>query len=132
MVAPFYGTGWAFPVIPTGNGQIALVSGEDDIHRAIGLILNTACGERVMNPEFGSQLNELVFATMNAGTMQLASYYSKQALARWETRITVTDVTVSINPENPASLLISLSYIIKANNTPGNLVYPFYLEGHSI
>ena len=131
MTAPFYGTGWAFPVTVTGTGQIALTSGEKDIHRSISLILSTSCGERVMNPEFGSKLTKLVFAAINSSTMQLASYYSKQALARWEPRITVTNVNTSINPNNPASLLISLSYTIKDNNTPGNMVYPFYLEGHT-
>jgi phage baseplate assembly protein W len=45
--------GWAFPVKPV-NGQLTFARYEDDVERAIPIILMTEPGERQMLPEFGA------------------------------------------------------------------------------
>ncbi len=124
--ADFLGQGWSFP-IATKGGRVMFAIGELDIKQSIMLILATGLGERVMEPQFGSRLNELVFAAQNTATFALASYYVKESLAQWEPRIVVSDVIVTRDPAQINLLNITVNYIVRATNVPNNLVYPFYL-----
>ena len=120
------GTGWAFPVRPDIRGRIAMVRGDDTLERAIRLILQTIKGERVMRPEFGSDLHLLVFAENSPTTAGLADYYVRTALARWEPRIEVENVDVDFREMNLGRMLINITYRVKSTNDMRNLVFPFY------
>ena len=121
------GQGWHFPMTITRTGGIALARQEGDIEEAIKIILKTDRGERRMRPEFGCILNELVFAPNNATTFGRVEEAVKEALARWEPRIRVTEVNARADPQEGNKLLIDIRYEIKASNERRNLVYPFYL-----
>ncbi|NHH84795.1 GPW/gp25 family protein [Burkholderia gladioli] len=123
----FLGQGWAFPVATRG-GTVMLAAGADDIRQSILIILQTAPGERVMLPEFGCRINELVFAAGNATAVSLAQLYVTQALNRWEPRIQTLAVQATIAPDTPQCLRIEVDYLIRERNQPQNLVYPFYLK----
>jgi len=101
--------------------------GERDIEAAIGIILGTPKGERMMRPEFGSAIHELIFAPNNATTAGLLAYHVREALMRWEPRIEVGDVDVQPDAWESSQLNINVSYSIRATNDDRNLVYPFYL-----
>ena len=120
------GVGWAFPVRPDVRGGVAMVRGIDTIERAIRLILQTVKGERVMRPEFGSDLHRLVFAENSPTTVGLAEYYVRTALARWEPRIEVLAVRVDWTEMGLGKMLIEIDYRVKATNDVRNLVFPFY------
>lgn len=122
----FVGRGWAFPVGLDLRGRIALTTGVESIERAIRVILQTVKGERVMRPQFGSDLHLLVFAENNATTAGLADFYVRQALARWEPRIEVEEVKISWSQADRGAMIINISYKIKATNDRRNLVFPFY------
>jgi phage baseplate assembly protein W len=126
-VRDFLGTGWSAPMRVNGRGGIALASGEAAISRSIELILATAKGERRMRPHFGCAIHDLVFAPNDPTTYGLIHSQVRDALAWWEPRIEVTDVVVSAHPEDPAALLIDISYRIKATSAERSLVYPFYV-----
>ena len=124
----FLGRGWAFPVVPTAAGGIAWAEGAASIEQAIQIILETSPGERVMRPEFGCGIWELV---MEANTAQLHGRVQarvREALVRWEPRIDVLDVRVDSPPEQKHVLFIRIDYRIRANNALYNLVYPFFLQ----
>jgi uncharacterized protein len=123
----FLGQGWASPVATQG-GRVTFAAGADDIAQSVLIILQTAPGERVMLPEFGCRINELVFAAGNATAASLAQLYVTQALNRWEPRIQTLQVNVTISPQARNCLLISVDYLIRERNQPQNLVYPFYLK----
>lgn len=127
----FLGCGWAFPVGTDASGAIAEAQYEVDIDQAVRIILDTEPGERVMRPDFGAGLRDLVFEPINTTTMSLAQYRVRTALVQWEPRIDSVSVAVSANP--PLGLLqIAIKYRIRATNTFYNMVYPFYLqEGQS-
>ena len=122
----FVGRGWTFPVSLDLRGRVGLTSGVESIERAIRLILQTVRGERVMRPQFGSELHRLVFAEANATTAGLADYYVRQALARWEPRIEVERVAATWPDASAGALTIEIDYRIKATNDRRNLVFPFY------
>ena len=122
----FLGTGWAFPVGVDARGRIALVRRERDVEEAMMMILLTPVGQRVMRPDFGCRVHELVFASNDASTEGLAVYYVEEALTRWEPRITLREVTADADPSNPERLLIRIEYEIKASYDRRTLVFPFY------
>ena len=122
----FLGTGWAFPVSVDAHGRIALARQERDIEEAIHIILLTPRGQRVMRPEFGCQIHELIFAPNDATTACLASYYVEEALGMWEPRIRIQEVAAHPDPDDPARLLVEIRYEIKATHDSRSLVFPFY------
>ncbi len=128
MGEEFLGVGWKFPVQLNSRGEIALSRHEDDVQEAIEIILRTAPGERVMLPDFGCGIHDLVFAPNNTRTAGLVRFHVEDALKRWEPRIELDSVEVAPDPNEPAALLISIDYTVRATDSRFNLVYPFYLE----
>lgn len=122
----FLGTGWAFPIHVDTHGHIALAHQERDIEEAIRIILLTPKGQRVMRPEFGCQIHELIFAPNDATTAGLAAHYVEEALGMWEPRIRVQDVTASPDSSDPGRLQVTIRYEIKATHDRRSLVFPFY------
>ena len=124
----YLGVGWKFPLQVTPGGRIAQAKYEQRIEESIYLILSTARGERVMLPEFGCGIHDLVFAPNNAGTIAMVVQTVRQALVAYEPRIDVLDIAADTAPEQLNLLLIRINYQIRANNVLGNLVYPFYIS----
>lgn len=124
----FLGVGWQFYVGMDDQGRIASAAYEESIRQAIGIILRTAPGERVMRPDFGCGIHDLVFEVNSASTATRVATQVRQALLRWEPRINVSDVQVTAG-EDDAVLFIGIEYKVRATNNSFNLVYPFYLEG---
>lgn len=128
MAKDFLGIGWKFPVKVDENKQIAMSRYEEDIKEAIRIILGTAKGERVMRPDFGCGIHELVFAPINTFTMSLVENTVREALITWEPRIELIKVEVSPEASKEGKLLVSIDYRVRATNVRFNLVYPFYLR----
>jgi phage baseplate assembly protein W len=124
----YLGIGWRFPLQVNAAGRIAQSRYERRVEEGIYLVLATAKGERPMLPEFGCGIHDLVFAPNDSATIALASRSVRQALTAWEPRIDVLDIDVDNPVEQPNLLLIRVSYRIRANNSMGNLVYPFYIR----
>lgn len=127
------GRGWGFPPQIDRRGGVELVGGLDEINQAIRIILSTAVGERVMRPEFGSRLHELVFAPLNETTFALARRYVEDALTMWEPRIELKQVSVALaaparwlEPSPAGMLSIEVQYAIKFTGDQRSLVFPFY------
>jgi phage baseplate assembly protein W len=127
MSNPIIGHGWYFPPQLDERGVLALTGDEDEIEQAIRIILTTAPGQRLMRPDFGCRIHELVFAPNNATTAGLAERYVQEALGRWEPRITVQRVTVEADPDDPARLVVVVEYQVAAKHNSRSLVFPFYL-----
>jgi uncharacterized protein len=124
----FLGAGLAFPFGVDGQGRISMNRLEDHVRQSILLILRTAKGERVMRPDFGAGLDQLVFSPATAPTAALAEHQVRDALVRFEPRIDVLRVAATLDPGQPELLLIELEYRVRRTDTIFNLVYPFYLE----
>lgn len=122
----FVGRGFAFPMRVDARGGIALSDGTGSTDTAIRVVISTAPGERVMRPAFGCRIWDLLFEPVNANTMGLMAQAVREALAQWEPRIDVENVSVE-QDRNDASLVhITVAYRIRATNDRRNLVYPFY------
>jgi uncharacterized protein len=127
MEREFLGVGWKFPLQVTSAGKIARARAEMRIEESVYLILSTAKGERVMLPDFGCGIHDLVFAPSSVATRSLVTQAVRAALVAYEPRIDVLDVRAESEPGQPNLLLIRVDYRIRSNNAIGNLVYPFYI-----
>jgi phage baseplate assembly protein W len=126
-VTEIIGSGLAFPLGVDRRGGIALARDEQDIEQAIQLILGTAPGERPMRPEFGCGVHDFVFGSIDANTIGQMEQAIREALDRWEPRITVRRVAFNASDSQAGLLTIDITYEVRATNTTRNLVYPFYV-----
>lgn len=124
----FLGVGVGFPVRLASEQTLETAIYEEDIRQAIKIILGTNPGERLMRPDFGAGLNQFVFEPVNTATMAQVKTRVEEALIDWEPRIDVESVKVSTDPSARNTVLIEVSYRVRATNARHNLVYPLYLE----
>jgi len=128
--ASFVGRGFTWPLRVDASGSIALTDGSGDLDDAIRVVLLTAPGERLMRPEFGCRIWDLLFEPVTANLLGLVDRAVRDALAQWEPRIEVLDVTPRQDDDDPGLVLIDLTYRVKATNDRRNLVHPFYVIPH--
>lgn len=128
MAKDFLGKGWKYPVNIDNNRKIEMSEYETDIKEAIWIILGTAKGERVMRPDFGCGIHDLVFAPINATTISMVENSVREGLTTWEPRIELIKVEVSDKESSMGKLLVSIDYRVRITNNRFNLVYPFYLK----
>jgi phage baseplate assembly protein W len=117
-------------VSPTGG--IQMVSDLASIRQAILLLLSTRPGERVMRPDYGCDLNRLVFSPNDATTAGLAVHYVRAALLRWEPRIEIVRLDAEADPDDPGRLVITLEYRLKASRELDRLTTAVQLTGEML
>jgi phage baseplate assembly protein W len=128
MYKIFLGKGWQFPVAVDESGALEVAEYEESVRQSIWVILGTSKGERIMRPDFGCGIYDMVFEVNSSTTASVAAEEVRDALVSFEPRIDVLDVDVSPGGDGEV-MYISIDYQVRATNTVFNLVYPFYLEG---
>ena len=124
----FLGSGLKFPLqIDPRTGKLAMSQHEEDISEAIGLIIHTSLGERVMRPEFGSNVAEYAFSPMAHSAKASIAYEIREQLLLQEPRIVDVQATCQEDTSGGNSLIIDVSYTVRSTNNRYNRVYPFYL-----
>lgn len=114
MPDSFLGIGWSFPVEVSRSGEILLAEHEISIEQSIRIILETSRGERVMRPDFGCGLQDMVFAINNSATRGIVASEVRDALLKWEPRIDVIDVEANASGTQGEVLLINIEYKVRA------------------
>ena len=139
MTAPIYRT-FAFqhPDIesPQGSGLLVRASGElamvemgESVRQAIFLLMTTVPGERVMRPDYGCDLHQLVFSPNDETTAGLAIHYVQRAVDLFEPRAEVVRVDAAANPDDPGRLDVTLDYRVRATQQDGQLTVSISLQG---
>ncbi|MBN9297679.1 MAG: GPW/gp25 family protein [Filimonas sp.] len=131
--ASFLGTGWQFPPQFSRQAKGALMlSDEADIKNSLEVLLSTRVGERLMQPKFGCNLDELLFEPLSVTLQTYIKDLVSTAIFYYEPRIQPDNVTL-VAAEEEGVVLMTIDYTIRSTNTRHNLVYPFYLnEGTNI
>ena len=127
MTKGFLGVGVGFPIEFDGAGAITTAKYEESVRQSVWIILGTSKGERVMRPDFGCGIYDLVFEVNSSSTSGKIAQAVREALLVQEPRIDVRNVQVTAQ-DNGQTLLIQIEYQVRATNNVFNLVYPFYLE----
>ena len=129
----FLGRGWSFPPVFTrGENGVTMVDEEEDIRQSLIILLSTIKGERIMQPDYGANMEELLFEPLNVSFAKRMSDKIERAILFYEPRIKTDDI--SYNQDNENGLVeIRIDYTIIATNNRRNMVYPYYLnEGTDI
>jgi phage baseplate assembly protein W len=122
----FIGRGVAFPMDVNANGVMAVAGGARKLEQAMGLVLATYPGERPFRPNFGSKLRDFVFEGASIDVFAAIEREVRDSLAKWEPRVRVQHVTVYPDASEEHRLNIEITYVVKDENDPRNLVFPFY------
>ncbi len=120
------GRGFSFPFRPSTEGRFRLIGGADVVRQGIEAILSTEPGERVGLPTYGCGLRRYLMEPNTTTTRTLMAFEIDQALRLWEHRIVLGDVSVTPG-DDPSMVWIEISYVHRADQSAGNLVYPYYL-----
>lgn len=125
----FLGAGWAFPVsFSAGNYQLNTSSNEKNIHESINIILNTRKGERTLEANFGSGLQQFMFRKIDPNLKGEIIETIRFSLLRYEPRIVVQDVQVASTDITNGIIQILITYLYSKTNTRHNYVFPFHLK----
>jgi phage baseplate assembly protein W len=127
MNEPFLGTGWRFPILPDESGRLAYAQGEESISQCLVVLLQTALGDRVMRPDFGTEAPQLVFAPGSDQNLRLLEESIRVAVRDFEPRVELDEVLAEADPAAEFVVTVSITYRIRRSNTKANLVFPFYL-----
>jgi phage baseplate assembly protein W len=131
----FLGTGWAFP--PTFHDDrltgVEMVKDAHDIKESLVILLNTNLGERIMLPEYGSDLQNYLFDLISNSKLHFLKNVIRTAILKFEPRITVNDIIIDQKDYQEGIIRVIIKYTVKSNNTRFNLVFPYYkMEGTDI
>ena len=123
----FLGRGLKFPLqVDPRTGKLAMVDQEEDIREAIGIILRTGKGERVMRPEFGADTMEYAFAPASSSMTNAVSHELRLILLEQEPRIQDVEIQCDQIDQHSGAVVIHVSYTVRSTNNRYNHVYPFY------
>jgi phage baseplate assembly protein W len=93
---------------------------EAAINRSIRNLLLTDRGERLYQPNIGSNINKLLFEPMEASTAQLLSKYIEDTIRDYEPRAKVLKVDVTAYDDQNA-YAATITYLIINKQDPVNL-----------
>lgn len=127
MADSFLGTGWSFP--PSFNqerGETEMLSDKEDIQSSLHILLTTRLGERVMQPTYGCNLDELVFESLSSTFKSFIKDLIKTAILYHEPRIKLNSIELDDSRDREGIILIVIDYTIRTTNTRFNYVFPYY------
>lgn len=129
----FFGRGWSFPPqFSRGEYSVDMVEDEEDIKQSLMILLSTIKGERIMQPDYGANMEELLFEPLTVSLAKRMSNHIERAILFFEPRIKTNDVDFAMDTAN-GLVEIKIDYTIIATNNRRNIVYPYYLnEGTDI
>ena len=124
----FLGRGLKFPLqVDPRTGKLAMSDQEEDIREAIGIILRTGKGERVMRPEFGADTMDYAFAPLSSSMTNSIAHDLRLVLLEQEPRIRDVEVQCEQLDQHSGAVVIHVGYTVRSTNNRYNHVYPFYL-----
>lgn len=130
----FLGRGWSFPPTFRRNpASVEMLEQEADIASSLEILLTTTPGERGMLPQYGCNLEELVFESLDTRMKTLMADKVESAILYHEPRIELESVRLNESQEVEGVILIEVIYRVKSTNSRFNFVFPYYkLEGTDI
>lgn len=123
----FLGEGWSFPPhFDKKTGGVVMTKDIEDINNSLHILLSTRLGERIMLPEYGCNLEELLFQPLDITLKTYIKDLIKTAILYHEPRIDAKKISLDNSQELEGMVQIEIEYIVRITNSRGNMVFPFY------
>lgn len=134
MRRAYLGRGWSFPpTFDRPRATVDMLEEETDIASSLEILLATARGERTMLPDYGCNMEELVFDSLDTRMKTLMADGVATAILYHEPRVELESVRLDDTRALEGVLLIDVAYRVKSTNSRFNFVFPYYkLEGTDI
>lgn len=114
--------GLGFPLDKGGEGYFTRRNAAALRQQSIMMILSTVPGERVMLPEFGSNLHTLLFEPNDEILQQQVIDETRGALARWDPNLRVVGVFPDIR-DDQVKILIDFIDLVDIKQVPRRTVF---------
>lgn len=123
------------------GGALETIDGDLAVRQGLLMLLSTRLGERVMRPDYGCRLSDLVFAPNDDTTAGLAIHYVRRAIERWEPRVEVLRIDAGRRdgalgardglrgPDDGDVLRVWVEYRVRATLREAELVLDLPLQG---
>lgn len=130
----FLGQGWTFPPsFDTYNRTTFMVKDLASIISSLNVLMGTNMGERLMQPLYGTSMNQYFFKNIDVGTATTIQTMIVDAIIEFEPRISANKVTVDLSRITEGILTVTIDFTVRTTNSRNNIVFPFYLkEGNLI
>lgn len=129
MNQDFLGRGWSFPpTFMSDSASVAMLEQEADIASSLEILLSTAQGERILQPGYGCNMDELLFENLDTRMKTLMADKVESAILYNEPRIELENVTLNDSMELEGVILIEVVYRVRSTNSRFNFVYPYYKQ----
>ena len=105
---------------------MVITAGVADINKSLEILLSTRLGERIMLPDYGCNLEELLFQPLDVTLKTYIKELIETAILYYEPRITAQKISLDTTNELNGEILINIEYIVRITNSRANMVFPFY------
>lgn len=113
-----------FPFTKSATAFPAPVSDADLIRESLIQIIMTQTGERIMRPDFGTKSMSFVFEGNTDILAELISTDIRAAIATFEPRVIVTDLTVTPESDDKGDMnrvIVDIGYVVLATKQEDTL-----------
>lgn len=114
-------------MIGLNHGTGRAIEGVPHLNQSIGRILSTPLGTRIARRDFGAELFDLNDAPSNAATRVRLFAAVATALMRWEPRLKLSRVGMSIDPAAPGTVVVEIEGVTTISRERVNTSIPVNL-----
>ena len=126
-ISDFLGRGWCFPPQFEKNKKgVVMLEDVDDIASSLSILLSTAVGERVMDVNYGCNLDSLIFESLDTTTLTIIEDKIRKSILFFEPRIDAKKISLNTDDILEGKILINIDYVVITTNSRYNFVYPFF------
>jgi len=128
MNRDYLGRGWSWPpeFVLGKPAHVEMLEDDADVASSLQILLSTTPGERVMQPLYGCNLNELIFESLDTRMKTLMADKVESSILYYEPRVNLESVILDDSMELEGVVLINIVYQVKSTNSRFNFVYPYY------
>lgn len=95
---------------------------EESVKQSLKLLLKTSFYDRKWHPEIGCELDNLLFGQLDPFELYSTQENLKELITKYEPRIKINDINVSVSPKNQFAVIVTINYTIIVSNKTDTFV----------
>ena len=115
--------GVKYPFVNEGVQHFFLDANEsvkDKVKSQLIHVVFTPKGQRIRNPEFGTDLIKFIFSPSDGMSWEAVKTEVSESVSRWTNNITIRNIEVVKNEEDEHEIYVRLDYSVTAGNKVTN------------
>ena len=115
--------GIKFPFLADNTRGFYVAANEnvaDKVKSQLMHIVFTPKGQRIRNPEFGTDLIKYIFSQNDGVSWEAVKTEISESVTRWANNMTLRDIQVVKNEDDPSQIFVRLDYSVTEGNKTTN------------